>query len=141
MEHPMIKEQNKTNTMERGCRQPQQTQIGLAAETKQSERCHWEQPLSAPGQTLDEIPLLRRLGLPVWAALSAHKITIAGLTVFLAVAQAPAASFLFSTGNPDGKIATLARPATPGKLQTETADDFNLTETTLLNRATFTGLL
>jgi len=35
----------------------------------------------------------------------------------------------------------LARPATPGKLQTETADDFVLTETTLISEATFTGLL
>src|SRR2546422_7046052 len=38
--------------------------------------------------------------------------------------QAPAASFSFSTGDPDGKVATLSRPASPGKIQTETADDF-----------------
>jgi hypothetical protein len=136
----MTKEQNRTNTMDRGC-QPQQSQIGQAAETTQRKPCGWEQPLSAPGQTIDEMPLLRRLGLPVWAALPAHKITLAALTVLLAVSQAPAASFSFSTGDPDGKIATLARPATPGKLQTETADDFVLTETTLINQATFTGLL
>lgn len=30
---------------------------------------------------------------------------------------------LFSTGNPDGKIATLSRQAGPGGLETETADD------------------
>jgi len=39
------------------------------------------------------MPLLRRLGLPVWAALSARKITVAALTVLLAVSQAPAASW------------------------------------------------
>jgi hypothetical protein len=54
---------------------------------------------------------------------------------------ARADSFTFSTGNPDGKIATLSRPASPGKLQTETADDFIVTNTTLINQATFTGLI
>ena len=49
--------------------------------------------------------------------------------------------FTFSTGNPDGKMATLSRPASPGKLQTETADDFAVTNTTLINEATFTGLI
>jgi len=136
----MTKEQNKTNTRERGC-QPQQSQIGQAAETKQRKPCGWEQPRYVPQQTSDETPLLRRLGLPVCAALPAHKITLAALTLFLAVSQTPGAVFSFSTGNPDGKIATLARPATPGKLQTETADDFVLTETTLISEATFTGLL
>lgn len=50
-------------------------------------------------------------------------------------------SFTFSTGDPDGKIATLSRPASPGKLQTETADDFIVTKTTLINQATFAGLI
>ena len=51
------------------------------------------------------------------------------------------ADFFFSTGNPDGKIATLARPAAAGEIQTESADDFVLAENTLINQATFTGLL
>src|SRR5580765_1412465 len=75
------------------------------------------------------------------AALSANKTAVGALALVLLGSQASADSFTFSTGNPDGKIATLARPATPGKLQTETADDFNLTQTTLINQATFTGLL
>jgi hypothetical protein len=51
-------------------------------------------------------------------------------------------TFTFSTGDPDGKIATLSRPASPGKIQTETADDFVVTNTTtLINQATFTGLI
>jgi len=61
--------------------------------------------------------------------------------LFLLASHASAGSFTFSTGNPDGKIATLARVPSLGNLQTETADDFILTNTTLINQATFTGLL
>ena len=50
-------------------------------------------------------------------------------------------SFTFSTGNPDGLIATLSRVASAGKLETETADDFVTTQATILNSATFIGLL
>jgi hypothetical protein len=50
--------------------------------------------------------------------------------------------FFFSTGNPDGLIATLSRTASTGKLETETADDFVTTATTTtITNATFTGLL
>lgn len=51
------------------------------------------------------------------------------------------ASTLFSTGSPDGKIATLSRPASPGLLETETADDFILGQNALIRGATFIGLL
>jgi len=50
-------------------------------------------------------------------------------------------SFSFSTGMPDGKIGTLSGPASPGLPETETADDFVLSECVLINGATFTGLL
>jgi hypothetical protein len=50
-------------------------------------------------------------------------------------------NFFFSTGDPDGKIATLSRTASAGKLETETADDFVTTAPTLITSATFTGLL
>jgi hypothetical protein len=49
--------------------------------------------------------------------------------------------FSFSTGNPDGLIGTASRQASPGKLETETADDFVLTQPTSINQATFVGLL
>jgi hypothetical protein len=49
--------------------------------------------------------------------------------------------FFFSTGSPDGLIATLSRTASTGKLETETADDFVTTLTTTITDATFTGLL
>jgi hypothetical protein len=48
---------------------------------------------------------------------------------------------LFSTGSPDGKIATLSRTASAGKLETETADDFVLGQSALVTNATFTGLI
>jgi hypothetical protein len=38
-------------------------------------------------------------------------------------------------------IGTLSRPASGGVIQTETADDFLLTQSTLLRSATFTGLI
>src|SRR5215469_9844665 len=59
----------------------------------------------------------------------------------LAAWPAAADVFFFSTGNPDGKIATLSRPAEPGLLETETADDFVVTQTTAITSATFTGLV
>jgi hypothetical protein len=69
--------------------------------------------------------------------------TLAGaFATLLLVAQASADPFSFSSGEPDGKIATLSRPASPGKLQTETADDFIIvSNTTLISQASFTGLI
>ena len=55
----------------------------------------------------------------------------------------PAAAdpFFFSTGNPDGRMATAARPESAGKFEIETGDDFALTAQTSITGATFTGLL
>ena len=64
---------------------------------------------------------------------------VAGLFVMQAAAATP---FQFSTGVPDGLMATLSRTASPGKLETETADDFIATAAqTTISSATFTGLL
>src|SRR2546425_8674104 len=57
------------------------------------------------------------------------------------VTPAWAAPFFFSTGNPDGRLGALSRRPSPGKVETETADDFVLTQTTVINRATITGLI
>ncbi len=69
--------------------------------------------------------------------------TLSTLTLLCAFVNlpAPAASFAFSTGAPDGKIATLSRPVNGSATQTETADDFLLSQLTSLQSATFTGLL
>ena len=66
---------------------------------------------------------------------------LVGLSMVEMAAPASADFFFFSTGDPDGKIATLSRQASPGKLETETADDFVTTATTTITSATFTGLL
>ena len=60
------------------------------------------------------------------------------LSAVPAAAQAP---FTFSTGSPDGKIATASRPITGAPTEIESADDFVLTHSTSITSATFTGLL
>jgi hypothetical protein len=60
----------------------------------------------------------------------------------LAIASpARADTFQFSTGSPDGLIATASQPAGSGQLEIETADDFVLTNETDIFSGTFTGLL
>jgi hypothetical protein len=67
---------------------------------------------------------------------------IAAVCVAIFSAKPAAAdTFTFSTGNPDGKIATVSRVASAGKSETETADDFITTQSTTITSATFTGLL
>jgi hypothetical protein len=52
-------------------------------------------------------------------------------------------SFVFSTGNPDGRIATISEPANAhnSKVEYESADDFVLSAETKLQSVSFTGLL
>jgi hypothetical protein len=70
----------------------------------------------------------------------AQSLLAAGVIGAFLCAPAEAAPFNFSTGDPDGKIATGSRPG-DGVLEIESADDFVLNSTTVLNKATFTGLL
>jgi hypothetical protein len=65
----------------------------------------------------------------------------AALLGLLTAMPAAATPFTFSTGAPDGLIATLSRPASASHIQTETADDFTLPGVTSITSATFTGLL
>jgi PEP-CTERM motif len=58
-----------------------------------------------------------------------------------AVAAAAETPFFFSTGDPDGKIATATRPDTGAPFEIESADDFVLTQSTSITSATFTGLM
>jgi hypothetical protein len=51
------------------------------------------------------------------------------------------ADFSFTTGNPDGLMGAASRRASPGKLETETADDFTLDQTTVIRQATIVGLV
>ncbi|HEY2103595.1 MAG TPA: hypothetical protein VGH08_10120, partial [Chthoniobacterales bacterium] len=56
-------------------------------------------------------------------------------------ARVEAQTFTFSTGLPDGRMATASRTDTPGSFEIESADDFVLTSSTQITGATFTGLL
>ena len=49
--------------------------------------------------------------------------------------------FRFSTNDADGKLGALSQPASSLNLETETADDFILAETTSIAQATITGLI
>jgi hypothetical protein len=52
-------------------------------------------------------------------------------------------SFAFSSGNPDGRVATISEPANAhnSNVEFESADDFVLTSETKITHASFTGLL
>ena len=63
---------------------------------------------------------------------------ILGLLTAMPAAADP---FFFNTGNPDGLMATATRPASAGKIEIELADDFPLPSQTLINSATFTGII
>ena len=64
------------------------------------------------------------------------------LTIGLSLATpALADNFFFSTGNTDAKLGALSRRPSAGKIETETADDFLLTETTVIRQATIVGLV
>jgi hypothetical protein len=62
-------------------------------------------------------------------------------SILLIAQLATAATFSFTPGDPDGKVGASTRPASPGKIETETADDFVLQQTTIINKATIKGLL
>ena len=68
-----------------------------------------------------------------------------GVVTLLAAHTVPAATFTFSTGFPDGKIATASRPSSGAAIEIESADDFLLPGSpstfTRIDRATFYGLL
>ena len=53
---------------------------------------------------------------------------------------ASAETFSFTTGNPDARLGALSG-ISPKNLETETADDFVLTDTTVISGATITGLV
>ena len=67
---------------------------------------------------------------------------LAALALALMLAgTASAGTFFFSTGAPDGRIASASYPEGRGKTEHESADDFFLTAHTVLQTASFTGVL
>jgi len=72
------------------------------------------------------------------------KATLIGAALTLSVCLTTplwASTFFFATGSPNGQLGALSRRPSAGKIETETADDFFLTETTVINHATIFGLL
>jgi hypothetical protein len=63
------------------------------------------------------------------------------LAVWVCVSFTHASPFTFSTGNVTSLMAAASRPSSAGKIEIEAADDFILGQSTLLNSATFTGVL
>jgi hypothetical protein len=86
--------------------------------------------------------MLTRLVPRTWTAGTAIAvIATVGALLLTNAAAAGAASFTFSSGNPDGKMAMASRPDSSGKPEIEAADDFVLGAQTTITHATFTGLL
>ncbi len=75
--------------------------------------------------------------------MSKHPIAGVGLFVsaLLIGGGASATPFEFSTGNPDGRMASASRPSAGGKFEIESADDFVLSQRTRIDQVSFTGLL
>ena len=66
----------------------------------------------------------------------------ASLCLFgLTASSAMATPYFFSTGTPDGRMASASRPDAGGSFEIETADDFAVTAETNVSSATFTGLI
>src|SRR5260370_11848513 len=63
------------------------------------------------------------------------------ITAGVLATPALARPFSFTTGNADGRLGALSQSEGSGKFATETADDFFLTETTVISGATITGLM
>ena len=61
--------------------------------------------------------------------------------LFSGTASAQNSELIVSTGNPDGKLGALSRRPSADKLETETADDFILNQTTVISGATIIGLI
>jgi hypothetical protein len=69
-----------------------------------------------------------------------------GLLAMLAILTLSGAAFaleatLVNTGNADGKLVALSRRPSTFKMETETADDFVLKQTSVISGATITGLI
>ena len=73
-----------------------------------------------------------------------NRFTLATLMLACAAIVVPTAQadqFSFTTGSPDGLVGALSRPSGAQGVETETADDFVLTQPTVLNGATVHGLI
>ncbi|HKD36377.1 MAG TPA: PEP-CTERM sorting domain-containing protein [Pirellulales bacterium] len=63
------------------------------------------------------------------------------IVAFAASTKSSLAAVIYNNDNPNSSMAAASRPATPGRVEIEAADDFLLTQTTRIDSATFTGLI
>jgi hypothetical protein len=68
-------------------------------------------------------------------------LVLAFWAILLCLNSSVQAATIFDNDYPDGKMATASRPDSAGKFEIEAADDFVLTQTTSITKASFTGLL
>ena len=79
---------------------------------------------------------------PVYRLAALIAFFMTGMTAQLVLpSPASADPFFFATGAPNGLMATGSAPSVNGGLEIESADDFVLNSPTVINQATFTGLL
>jgi len=70
------------------------------------------------------------------------RVVVAALAIAACIATPSwADTFIFETGSPTTQLASLSRRPSPGKIETETADDFPLQETTVITGAKIFGLI
>lgn len=88
------------------------------------------------------LPGTRRLdNLQTTALMKKQILSLSFILAFSAI-SATGQTFFFSTGDPDGLMAMASRPASPGKFEVESADDFvTRAQQTHITSATFTGLI
>jgi hypothetical protein len=98
-------------------------------------------PLAQSPKNNHPVPSHRTNARLLWATAAKLALSLTVIALLPLAPRAWASSFFFSTGNPDGKIGTLSRPPGAGLVETETADDFILSQSVVINQATFTGLL
>src|SRR4029453_10519286 len=74
----------------------------------------------------------------------ANNVRVSGLALALTVCLAAplrANTFFFETGSPNGQLGALSQRPSAGRVETETADDFFLQDTTVIRQATIVGLI
>jgi hypothetical protein len=85
---------------------------------------------------------LNRMRTTSKAVMPPVRVVVAALAIAACIATPSwADTFIFETGSPTTQLASLSRRPSPGKIETETADDFPLQETTVITGAKIFGLI
>ena len=85
---------------------------------------------------------LNRMRTTSKAVMPPVRVVLAALAIAACIATPSwADTFIFETGSPTTQLASLSRRPSPGKIETETADDFPLQETTVITGAKIFGLI